>query len=304
MNASDDLRHHIASEIAAIRGDHERGASAIAQRAVRLLRAICRAGISGDAPAADALALLRETCDQVEGARPSMAPLAHVARRVALAAGGDDALPALQAAQSTIDALITEAQVAPEHIGARLMERLPEHARIVTLSRSATVTRVLQSAAEHIAAVTCLESRPGGEGADAAREIAAALPHARARLVADAAMSLAVAEADCAVAGVDALLAEGYAVNKTGTHPLALAAQAAHIPMYVLAERAKIAPADWQWQPERFDPALIAPNPIPGVTVEAVVFERVPLALVTVIGPGGITTPDEIRRIAHELIAR
>jgi translation initiation factor 2B subunit (eIF-2B alpha/beta/delta family) len=301
MSATVDLQRRINAEIAAMRADHEQGASAIAQRAVRLLLDICQARISSALSPVEARDLLRATCGQVETARPSMAPLAHVARRAVLATTGDDAAQALHTAQTALDAIIADGRDAPERIGARLATRLGKRTRVVTLSRSATVTRSLKQAHEHIAAVTCLESRPGGEGMDAAREIAAALPHIQVRLVADAALALAVADADCAIVGADALLAEGYAVNKTGTHPLALAARDAHIPLYIVTERIKIAPADWVWQPERFDPSLIAPNPSPGVTVEAVVFERTPLALVTIIGPDGVITADDISKIANEL---
>ncbi len=290
MADDDAVRAEVADGLAAIRDDHARGASAIAQEAARLLARICAAGMTGALPPATARELLRTTCQDVAAARPSMAPLAHVASYIWQAARAGAAETGLAAAQAAITALLAEAQTAPDRIATHIGVRLPPAARVVTLSRSATVTHVLLANAAHISAITCLEARPGGEGATAAWEIAAALTaqswDGTVRLMADAALALAIAEADCVVVGADALLAEGDAVNKVGTHPLALAAQAAAIPCYVIAERIKIAPAGWRWQPESFAPALIAPL-IPGVVVEAVVFERTPGALVTRISQDG-----------------
>jgi translation initiation factor 2B subunit (eIF-2B alpha/beta/delta family) len=302
------MQDEIARKLAELRADHEHGASAIAQGAARLLARICAAGTAGELPPDAARDLLRATCREVAAARPSMAPLAHVASRVWRATQEGNAATGLAAAQREIDAILAEARTAPDRIAAHLGARLTPAARVVTLSRSATVTHALLANADRISAITCLESRPGGEGATAAREMAAGLA-ARGwagtmRLVADAALALAVAEADGAVVGADALLADGFAVNKVGTHPLALAAHAAGIPCYVVAERMKIAPAGWRWQPERFDPALIAPDPIPGVAVEAVVFERTPLTLVTLLGQDDIMDAREVAQQAASLAAQ
>jgi translation initiation factor 2B subunit (eIF-2B alpha/beta/delta family) len=304
--AAAPMQAQIDHDLAQLQTDHDHGASWIAQRAAEILLRICQGAAQAPEQARE---LLRATCGRVARLRASMAPLAHVACRAwraATDAGNDDAA-ALHAAQVALENLLRDAQTAPEPIAAHLENQIGLAARIVTLSQSATVTGALVAARDHIATITVLESRPGGEGVAAARELAAHLgalgwPDA-VRLVADAAMALAMQDATCAIAGADALLAAGAAVNKTGTHPLALVADALHIPCFILAEEIKIAPASWRWHPEAFDPALIAPDAIPGVAVEAIVFEQIPLALVQVIAPSGTLTLPQIRQIAQGIDA-
>jgi translation initiation factor 2B subunit (eIF-2B alpha/beta/delta family) len=298
-----DWHTRITQDLATIRTDHEHGASYLAQFALALL-AYC-----GDLPQiaqiseAETVATLQEVCRTMAQARPSMASFAHIASRV-LATLYTSATP-LVAAHATIQELQGNLMAAPIRIAARLGALLPPSARIVTLSRSETVLRVLTARAHHLGSVTVLESRPGGEGAVVARELTGQwhthTPPIPITLMADAAMMLAVADATCCVVGADALLAEGFAVNKVGIHPLALAARAAHIPCYVLAETTKIAPRSWPWSAEHFDPALILPDPPPGMTVDATVFERVPLALVTLITEMGILPGEQIAAMAAEL---
>lgn len=281
-----------------LRADHTRGASAIALDAVRLLRRIAANEVG--LPPADALALLAEATRAVASARASMAPLAHVASHIWSAARESEPAIALDAARRAADALLARATDAPERIAALLAPQLGEAARIVTLSRSGTVSRVLRACQAHIAAITVLESRPGGEGIAAAQEFAGWLPGAM-TVAPDAASALALSGATHVVIGADALLAEGYAVNKTGSYPLALVAREQGTPTIVVAEAIKIAPASWQWHPERFDPALILPEPISGVTAVAIPFERIPLALLMVFTESGTLDAAAIRARAQDL---
>jgi translation initiation factor eIF-2B subunit delta len=49
-------------------------------------------------------------------------------------------------------------------------------------------------------------------------------------------MGLFVSEADVVITGCDTWLTDGYFINKSGTHLLALAARAANKPLWVLAD--------------------------------------------------------------------
>jgi len=53
--------------------------------------------------------------------------------------------------------------------------------------------------------------------------------------------ALFVGQADVVLVGADAITEQG-AVNKTGTHLLALAARAAGVPMYAVADSGKLSP--------------------------------------------------------------
>ena len=133
-----------------------------------------------------------------------------------------------------------------------------------------------------------------------AGEFASLMP-GRVWLLADAAAYLALEDATACVVGADALLASGAFVNKTGTHPLALCAQARGVPVYVVAERVKIAPASWRWQGETFDPALLLPTPVAGLQARAEPFEQVPLPLVTVLTENGELSRSDLTREAEAL---
>lgn len=186
---------------------------------------------------------------------------------------------------------------APGQIAAQLGPLLSAAARIVTLSGSATVMHCLAANAAQIAAITVLESRPGGEGIATARDLAATAAW-RVELFPDAAMLLALDGATHVIIGADALLVEGTFANKTGTHPLAQLAHDHALPVIVTAESLKVAPTSWQWQPEHFPVDLMTSEPLPDVTVSVPAFERVPLALATVISERGALGADAITALA------
>jgi translation initiation factor 2B subunit (eIF-2B alpha/beta/delta family) len=303
MTTEQDLRERVESGLAEIRADHEHGAAYLAQRGCDLALAVCDAGDSGDVRPDAANSLLHAVCHELAQARKSMAPLVAVAALIDREIRKDDAAQSLSQAAIVARAIQDVWQSAPGEIAAQLRNRLPANAHVVTISRSAAVEQALEQNADLIAAVTVLESRPGGEGVEVARHLAASGHLWSIRLVPDAAAALVVRDVTCCLTGADALLGAGFAVNKTGSHPLALAAHAAGIPCYVLAETLKIAPAIWQWQVEIFSPDLVTSTPIPGVAVEAAAFERVPLDLVTVLSEDGALDATAIATRARHLDA-
>jgi translation initiation factor eIF-2B subunit delta len=135
--------------------------------------------------------------------------------------------------------------------------------------------------------VSCAESRPGGEGREEAAALAAA--GLEVEFLPDAALGLALAEAQAALLGADAVAPDWFA-NKVGSGPLAAAATVGGTPVYVLAGSEKLvgrelaalmslpeAAADSVW-----------PEAPPHVRIRAPLFERVPwdrvAALVTEAG--------------------
>ncbi len=294
------MRDERVSEMQAVltrlRTDHARGSAAIAGDALAALALVI--ATPGDAHLQRDV--LRQACRDVATARHSMAALTHIAsdlwRAASAAATPEDALTA---ASQRVDALRLGLAQDPTAIAAQLLGRLGAAERLVLLSRSGTVAQALALARDRIASVMVLESRPGGEGHDLARETATwGLP---VTLLPDAALMLALRDATAVIVGADALLADGRVVNKTGTYPLALGAQAAGVPMYMLSETIKIAPTSWQWQPETFEPTLIVPQPLAGVSAVAIPFEALPLSLVTVLGPAGPLTSASIATSATQL---
>lgn len=138
-------------------------------------------------------------------------------------------------------------------------------ARVVTLSYSSTVVAALSRGDLR---VVVAESRPGGEGAITVRRLRR--KGVKARLIADAEIARALEDADCGMVGADAVTPR-WVINKVGTTLLALAARAADVPCYVLADPSKRVGSDW---------------PLPDPTT-APRFERTAVRLVT-----AVVTPD------------
>jgi translation initiation factor 2B subunit (eIF-2B alpha/beta/delta family) len=308
--ATDNLQRFIDGELAAIRDDHTSGAASLGKRAAFIIQWLW--GVA-DAKAItlDAFhATLLATTRRLATVRAGMAPMAPLAARVAWAVQSTDRAQWLPSIDLACRTFVAAAQSGPR-LAREFVTRLHAGERIVTLSRSATVTRALSEAMAHplpagearVGQISILESRPGGEGTDLARELAplAVQHHAALTLLPDAALMTALADATCCLIGADALLAEGDAVNKVGSHPLALAAQARRIPCYVLADTTKIAPEGWHWQPEAADVAQVVAEPIAGVAIAAPLFERVPLGLLTLITEAGQLDAAAIRARAHKL---
>ena len=72
------------------------------------------------------------------------------------------------------------------------------------------------------------------------------------------------------------LSADGVVINKTGSAALACCAHALNVPVYILAERRKLVPAERATHLEQGAASEVWDAPPAGVTVENLVFERVP----------------------------
>lgn len=117
--------------------------------------------------------------------------------------------------------------------------RLPRGARVLTLSYSSSVARALD---RHDLRVTAAESRPGDDGRHLLRRRRQS--GLTTELIPDAALGIAVRDADCALIGADAINRR-FVVNKVGSFLLALACRGAGVPLYVVADPSKLVPADW-----------------------------------------------------------
>lgn len=123
-------------------------------------------------------------------------------------------------------------------------EHLPENPVIMTHSASSVVLALFRSMAENQQSfsVICTQSSPGFEGHSLARALDdLSVP---VTLITDAQMGLFVSGADVVITGCDTWLADGYFINKSGTHLLALAARAADKPLWVLADSFRNSGAD------------------------------------------------------------
>ena len=134
--------------------------------------------------------------------------------------------------------------------------RLPPQARILTISNSSIVRRILSGAtsAQSPRRVDVLRSEPGGEGAT----LAALLRRAgvRARCVPDSAADRALRRIDLVLIGADTIYADGSVLHKIGTRALVDLARRRGVPVVVAAgssKRRRRSPPRRSPDPKRFD---------------------------------------------------
>jgi ribose 1,5-bisphosphate isomerase len=221
-----------------IAADRTHGAAWLSLRALQLLGHTAAHLDWSETDANQGWQELAQVARSLIAARPSMAVLRNRVNRLMFASRG---LPAYEVVTLT-ERLIAEAIAAEQATAAAAAEHLAGR-RVLTLSRSGTVTAALQMAQPPVAAVLVLESRPGGEGRAVAEELAES--RLAVTLLPDtaAAVALAAPGTDLVLVGADAVLPEGSVVNKVGTHLLALAARERGIPCYAAASTDKLGEA-------------------------------------------------------------
>jgi len=281
--------------INAIANDRLSGASDLAARgaaALALLASECRASTRDEF-----WAELVTAARALHRAQPAMAPLLHVAHRVLHAAQSQRDVEAMrEVVRRAAETFQSELEAGGERIAQTGAGLLRDGAVVVTVSYSSLVLRALLRAPREGKRlhVICAESRPLYEGRGLAQRLAEA--GVEVTLTVDAAAPAQVARADVVLVGADGVTAETV-INKVGTYPLALAAQAHRVPLYALAGEEKFWPsAVAPLIPER-DSAEVWPEPAAGVTIVNRYFEPVPLDLFTgLVTATGLLAPEQVRQ--------
>ncbi len=209
-----------------IAADTIHGAAALSIRALGVLRD--RAAV---APDVDALV---ETALELQDARPSMAVLENRLNRVM---SGADRSPeaihdrAIEEIGAALDADATAASTAADRLDGP----------VATLSWSGTVRDALAELGEP---VTVAESRPDREGIELAESLAN--NGVEVTVTTDAALPAVLSDREfgAVLVGADTILPNGDIINKVGTRALAVAAERAGVPVYVVAARDKVATDD------------------------------------------------------------
>lgn len=268
--------------------DRDQGASVLAVAALDLLDAAARE--------TDDLASLADLARALRATRPSMPVIANL---VNLAM--HDALQSGEPARAVGAAARRARERAVEARGAAAKEAAGlARGTVLTHSASETVTKALRAAARagQLARVVVAEGRPGFEGRQVARQLAEA--GVDVVLVVDAALGLHAREADVAIVGADAVLADGGLVNKVGTRLLALACERAQTPLYAAADRFKIS-AQTSLPLEEKGAGEVWPDAPEGVHARNIYFDRTEPALVTGFATdAGLLAPDAVGPLAAE----
>jgi translation initiation factor 2B subunit (eIF-2B alpha/beta/delta family) len=181
-----------------------------------------------------------------------------------------------------LENFLRNSREAPGRIARHFAKALRQDCIALTLGSSTCVLECLRFCRQKIKEVIVAESRPLYEGRSVCRLLAG--EGFSTTLITDAQMGIFAREADIAVTGADAILPTGEVINRAGTRLLALAAKDAGIPMCVLSETHKIHPGPL----EGFEPLIgeehpdqVLGDPVPGMRVRNVVYDRTPPELIT-----------------------
>jgi translation initiation factor eIF-2B subunit delta len=290
----------IISLIGEIKSDKVHGASQLARQAVGVLKVAVERSQADSV--AQFLGELREVGEELMSARPAMAPIFNIVSRFLSAMSQvpiDQSLDAVRSlAFSQADELTRASLQATAKISGYGSWLIADGDRIMTHSYSSTVVAVLKEAfaqGKHIE-VIATRSGAGGTGQNIAKELGRhGLP---VTFIDDTAMGLYVSKVNKAVVGADRVCADGNIINGLGTYQLALAAQRASVPFYVLGETLKFDPRlkSGQVDLEEEEPsAVVKAGSLPPVKVRKPCFDITPLELVSgMVTEDGLLTPQEV----------
>ncbi len=268
-----------------IKNDRTHGASQLARQAVNVLKVAAQK--SRAATSKQFLKEQKEIGWQLMQARPAMAPIANivtilldtiVGKAAAMDLAGIRLFAVSRAEELLQDSLKAVARVA--EYGAKLVA---DGDIIMTHSYSSTVVAMLKKAfTEHPhIEVVATRSGAGGSGEITARELGGyGIPLT---LIEDTAVGLYISRVNKAIIGADRICADGKVVNGVGSYLLAVAAQRAGVPFYVLCESLKFDPRlkGEEVDLEEREPSVEPGSLPPGTRARNPGFDITPLELIT-----------------------
>ncbi len=283
-----------------LRADMQHGASWLARRAAQGIED----AIEGAADPSERLDDVHSLARQLAHVRPSMAAIATTVAHIWAAGASVDVDP--QTRLIAIRKAASDVQHQWSNMAAGMVEwvRALAPKAVYTLSRSGSVETVLTTLAHErntgrTLSVVVSQSIPGGEGVDLA--IALARVGVQVMLAPDGACASLMSGVDCVLVGSDSIRSDGSVVNKLGTHTLALAAQAAGKPVYVLAEMLKVTARSYPLVIEQASASQVKPESVPGVTLVVPLFDVTPAELITArVTERGVLSRAEFERISKQ----
>jgi ribose 1,5-bisphosphate isomerase len=298
----------IVSLIDEIRNDKVHGASELARQAAKVLKV---AAEQSQADSAKAFLLeQREVGERLMSARPAMAPVFNIVNglfnKVAGKAEGMDLDSVRRFTISTVEEAISDSLWAIAQIAQYGAGLIVDGDKIMTHSYSSTVVATLEAAFAKYRGIEVITTRSGA--GRAGEKIAQELRRygISVTFIDDAAMGLCLSAVNKAVVGADRVCADGKVVNGVGTYRLALAAERAGIPFYVLCEALKFAPRlrsdEVDLEEEEPSGVVESGRLSPKVRVKNPRFDITPLELVTgIVTENGLLTPEEVINYMNQL---
>lgn len=289
MDDAEFRRHHRRALV----DDRVSGASQLARQALDSLTEYAGFCAEGERNATNLRRLLIDFAEQLQYARPSMAPIYNMLQRWVDRLDESrtkDVDELRREAAALAQTLADQSLQAVERAAGRAAELIGADATIITHSLSSTVTETFRQLAGRGVKAIVTEGRPGFEGRQQALHLdQAGIP---VTLITDAQMGHFVQYASVVLVGADTLLSDGSVVNKMGTSLLALAARERKVPFYVCCESFKEIPFSARTvELEEADPLEIDAPRGRQITPANVYFDITPAGLVT-----AWITDEEVRR--------
>jgi len=185
-------------------------------------------------------------------------------------------------------------------IGAR---RIKNDSVIFTHCHSSTVTCLLKRAKQEGKSfeVVCTETRPIFQGRVTAKEMLEL--DVKTTLIADSAARFFMNQVDFVIVGADAITSQGNVINKIGTSTIALVAQEARTPFYVVSELLKFDPVTMYGDYEKIEersPSEIWENPPKNLVIRNPAFDVTRRDFIHgIICEDGIVSPHSITEVMH-----
>ena len=185
-------------------------------------------------------------------------------------------------------------------IGAR---RIKDDSVIFTHCHSSTVTCLLKRAKQEGKSfeVVCTETRPIFQGRVTAKEMLEL--GVKTTLIVDSATRFFMNQVDFVIVGADAITSQGNVINKIGTSMIALVAQEARTPFYVVSELLKFDPVTMYGDYEKIEersPSEIWENPPKNLIIRNPAFDVTRRDFIHgIICEEGIISPHSITEVMH-----
>jgi len=261
--------------------DRVSGASQLARQSLDCLAEY--AGICETQDPLDLRRVLIDFAEQLQYARPSMAPIYNMIQRWVDRLEDvetDDADQLRREAGAIAQSLADQSLKAVSRAADHAAKFIGPNATIITHSLSSSVTQTFGLLAPRGVKAIASEARPGYEGHQQALHLdRAGIP---VTLVTDAQLGHFAGHASVALVGADTLLNDGSVINKVGTSLLALAAREHNIPFYVCCESFKAIPfSAHSVELEEADPGEIDAPPGKHITPMNLYFDVTPAHLIS-----------------------
>jgi len=296
-----NINPEVISLIEEIRNDKTHGASQLARQAAKVLK------VAAEHSQADSIEQFlveqKEIGQRLMLVRPAMAPVFNiVSRLLSIIAGKSTEMDLDSVRQLTVsksDEVVTHSLQAIAQIAEYGSGLIADGDKIMTHSYSSTVVAALKTAFTKHRNIKVITTRsgPGRTGERIAQQLG--LYGIPLTFIDDVAMGLYISTANKVMVGADRVCADGKVVNGIGTYQLALAAERASIPFYVLCETLKFDSRlrGDEVDLEEKDPSeVVEPGKLPpAVKIKNPYFDITPLELVSgIVTENGLLTPEEV----------